>query len=171
MNLMFERMKNLFTNIEIYKYILYHIVVRGIMTFSTWWIMIIVAVNIGLCGVPFWYLADDTMFKRNQVIIGWTWKGGHCDWVDIYKENGDIDYSTLVCDKDYIWIINTFGRALGLSILSLLILPLIMRLNNWFAYLNKVVAYRFYTCYYTKDYQHLQDKAPILDNTARIDSV
>eukprot|EP01083_Nonionella_stella_P235114 827076_1 len=162
-NLMFERMKSLFTSIEMYKYILYHIFIRPIITFSTCWIIFIVFTNIGLIGFPFWYLVNDTMFHENKVILAWA---HDCEWPDNQRDTG------VVCDKDYIWIINTFERALWTGIISLLVLPLVLRLNNWFANLNKIIAYKFYTFYYTKDIDTIQVNAPILRNThVRIDSV
>jgi len=161
LNLMFERMKHLFTNIQIYKYILYHILIRPVITFSTWWIMICVAVNVGLVGLPIWYAVHDTLFVENKIYFGWR----H----DCSLPNDGRD--GIVCDEDYVWIINTFGRALGVAIISLVILPLMMRLNNWFAYLNKIVAYKLYTFYYTDDMEKIQGSAPILNNNDRIDSV
>jgi len=168
MNLMFERMKYLFSNWQIYKYILYHVLVRPIITFSTWWIHIVVAATVASCGVPVWYLVNDSQFKKNQVIFGWN-KG--CKYVDSDSSNGDDSQSTLVCDKDYVWIINTFPRALAVGVIALLLLPLVMRVSNWFAYLNKIAAYKFYTWYYTDNAQDIHDKRPILGNQQRMDSV
>jgi hypothetical protein len=166
MNLMFERMKYLFTNWQIYKYILFHVLVRPIVTFGTWWIHIVLAVNVACCGVPVWYLVNDSQFKKNQVIMGWS-KG--CKYIT--DENNPDDQDILDCDKDYIWIINTFGRALGVGVIALLLLPLVMRLSNWFAYLNKIAAYKFYTWYYTDNAQQITDKKPILHDKQRMNSV
>ena len=96
LNLMMERIKYLFCSWQIYKYIFYHILIRPIITFSTWWIMIIVAVNVGLLGFPIWYHFDDKYFKDNNVILGWR-GNGKCHWSD----NDDFG---VICDKDYIWI-------------------------------------------------------------------
>jgi hypothetical protein len=165
MNLMFERMKYLFTNWQIYKYIVFQVLIRPIITCGTWWIHIVVAVNTALVGTPIWYLVDDSQFKKDQVIVGWN-KG--CKYVD---DPNDSNSSILDCDKDYVWIINTFGRALAVGIIALLVLPLTMRMNNWFAYLNKIAAYKFYTWYYTDNVQDIRDKKPILDSKHRFDSV
>jgi len=169
MNLMFERMKYLFTEIQVYKYILFHILIRPIITFSTWWICIIVGVNVALCGTPIWYLSNDTQFKCNQVSPTW-WAYDKCDWVDIdgCTDKG-LDCST---GTHHVWILNDFGDALTFGLLCLIVLPITMRINNWFAHLNKVAAYKFYTWYYIDDPSYIQDKQPMLrGNTARIDSV
>eukprot|EP01083_Nonionella_stella_P002926 8357_1 len=78
-NLMIERTKFLFTNIEIYKYGLYQVMIGPIISYSTWWIMIVVAVNVALVGVPGWYLWNDSMFEQNKVVMGWN---KHCVWME-----------------------------------------------------------------------------------------
>lgn len=169
MNLMFERMKYLFTEIQIYKYIIFHILIRPVITFSTWWIHIILACNIALCGVPAWYLSDDTMFRNNQITpTWWAYNTGSnhskCEWAQVHAGGP----KGLVCDDDaHVWILNDFGDTLAFSLLMLLILPITMRINNWMANLNKIAAYKFYTYYYTNDKYMVSDKQPIL----RVDSV
>eukprot|EP01084_Bolivina_argentea_P185905 320510_1 len=150
MDLMFERMKYLFTSIEIYKYILYHIIIKPIIAFTTWSVIFFVIANICAIGIPIWYEIDDTYFVNNQVHFGWA-PSCHLH-----------DNNIIKCDKDYIFIINTFSRALAVGLISLFILPLTLRFNNYLAYLNKIVAYRAYTFYYTDDIRKINDKKPIL---------
>jgi len=172
MNLMFERMKYLFTEIQVYKYIIFHIFIRPIITFSTWWICIILACNIALCGTPIWYLSNDEQFKNNQISPTWwaynTYDGSKCKWV---TQEGTTEKGLSCSDDAHVWILNDFGDTLAFGLLMLILLPITMRINNWFAHLNKVAAYKFYSFYYTNDVSMVQDKQPILRNTARIDSV
>eukprot|EP01083_Nonionella_stella_P141886 437972_1 len=156
-NLMIQRSKYLFTNLEVYKYVLFQALARPIICCLTWWIMIVVAVNIGLLGIPFWYLANEQKFVNNGVVILWA-EG--CEWM---HDDG------VACPENYVFIINTFGRALMVAVIALVVLPLTVRINNYFAYLNKVAAYTFYTFYYSTE--EIESSSPIFRTRQKVNSV
>ena len=159
MNLMFERMKYLFTEWQVYKYIIYHVLIRPIVAFSTFWISFIVVCNVALVGTPISYLVDNTSFKRNQISPTWWAYDGRCDWV---PQEGTAMKGLHCTADDHVWVLNSFADTLAFGLLCLIVLPITLRINNWFAEFNKYVAYLFYTFYYSNNQALVNDKQPMI---------
>lgn len=103
-----------------------------------------------LIGLPVWYVADDHLFKQNQIVFGYS---SECD----YPDDGGV-----VCPKNYFWIINSLGRTVYVAVAAFLVLPLTLRASNWLAWVNKTVAYAFYTFYFGRDRNAAQDRRPMI---------